>query len=615
MTVKQFGALARVILLGCITLGSVSLASAQHGASNDYFGGIEHDEDQLVLELETDDEEEAVEETSPVALHQFLVSYSNRSRRVADSDDDQLDARLVHVNPVYDGVDIHRGTILDMTMEYTVPLGSDIFRQAWLFSARADPAEDLQAKVYNSVTDDSEFIRNWQPFNTSEFSASASIRDNMSMAYWTTDEGEYAGSGDFIINTANLRPGHYRVHGKIFRKDAAGQRIQERNQVFNFTVIDTPIHVAADLPFSVETVSPDNGAMPDWHNVLISDWAVPPIRVRIISDKSDVSFIDGTVYKPRLSVNYFGLIMAFPHKYAESEAKITISVTDGIGRTTQLTYEPWIEAGSGAPEQAPEQTYASVSDTSTYESSNSSSDRSYSYQSSDDDDDDFWNVDDDDDDWDSSDNDSEYEIVSIEESDDDSSSTRQFSDLSDDELSSIMEKPDSYYGFDEDEDDVWASLDEDDDNWDDDVTDFFGDPNDTDAEDEARTNRRSASSSDVKCGVSLSSGGWRLADKGYSSAQYILLGSANSSGVKPQISFDYDCNKMVERRLTGGTSYIIEEYETQYLDDGRVWLSRRTGYADKDVKSFTQKFHADGRRGQRADYRRDGTADISYPDG
>jgi hypothetical protein len=558
-----------IITLTGLSIASLAPAMAQSG-DPDYYGGLELDEDQYELVLETEEEAADVEDDSTVILDPFLVSYSNSSTNIARNNEDQLSPYLVHLQPVSDGMEIKRGTLLDLTMEYEAPGEGNTYRKLWLFSSNASPAIDLPDSTYNAAFTRTEFIRNWETSSDSGFAAMANIRDNMGMAFWNNDGGTKGASGDFSINTANLKPGRYRVHGQIYRKNSDGQRTNERNQFFNFTVVAAPIYVRADLPDPISTVSSVDRYFPANYLALISDWAVPPFRITLTTDKDQFSLADGTQYDSSLTKNIIDLVLAMPHKTADGDVNLKIEIRDGIGRTASIDYNLDIIAGTDAPEQNPARSYASAEDVSDYDFTSSSDDSAYevvSTESFDDDESDYTGED-------------MIEITSSDESDD---------------FGAITEQPDFYYGG--DDDDMWEGLDSDDgsmddgdEDWGQDVTDIFGDPND--ASEDHPTRRRKASG--IKCGVDIAAGGWTIEVDTGAYNKYVLKGRSNSRGITERLYFDYECNIERKLTLTGATSYIIEEYENENEGLGDHWLRTKKAFSDKDVQIYSKIYRKDG---------------------
>ncbi len=239
-------------------------------------------------------------------------------------------AKLVNAEAFENRARIPVGTILQFDIQYERINGITLNRIAV-----------LRSKLYSPNHFSDEDGLKWQKSSHKRWASYANVTKKTSFTYKNIASNMRRYDGFLRINTGDLKPGRYHFLIGTSRKED-GKTVEKDTERFDFTIIDAPLHLVAEIPKSIPTYNPDRNVWAGEYKAFLSDWAISPMKVEIISDVPGFAIRDGKdLYE---SVVEFQLRPK--KKYIGHTESFTIKVTDRLGRTASLTRDVYITDSS-----------------------------------------------------------------------------------------------------------------------------------------------------------------------------------------------------------------------------------------------------------------------------
>ena len=314
------------LVLGLLGALIFTTAFAQE---TDYFGDLINNSDAVdenVFELETEEANEPQDlvTVTPIRLKAVgtltadIIKSSLRS------------AKVVNPKTFQNGASIPRGTVLQFDMQYKRINGISLNRKILLWS-----------KLHNPEQFSDEDGLKWKKSPHKSWVTYVNVTKKSSFTYKNIADNMRIYNGYLQIYTGNLKPGAYHFGIETYRKEN-GQTIEKDIERFNFTVIDAPLHLVAEIPKSIPTYNPDRNVWAGEYEAFLSDWAVLPMKVEIITYVPGFAIRDGE----ELYETVVEFQLRPKKKHIGQTKRFTLKVTDRLGRTASLTRDVYITDSS-----------------------------------------------------------------------------------------------------------------------------------------------------------------------------------------------------------------------------------------------------------------------------
>lgn len=307
----------------------------------DYFGGINVDSDggeEIVLEIETNSSD-VRDQMAIEPLHLKLISEYPANH--------EPNSKIVHIEPIHSGVTVKRGTVLQLDMNYDRPANSVPARKVLLWSSLQNPHYDLPSETLYALDiypDEGDEL-DWKQTSHPTWRSSVDITKSASFTQHVIAGDKWRHTGVLQLQTAVLKPGNYHFFLKLYRIDN-GETVETDIERFNFTIVDAPLHLVADIPASIPTYDEDKSAVNVRHTIKLSDWAVPPIKAKIRTNVPGITLDYGELMTKDLGEKEFQILLMPNSRQVGRTADFTLTIKDGIGRLASLKRSVKVTDGS-----------------------------------------------------------------------------------------------------------------------------------------------------------------------------------------------------------------------------------------------------------------------------
>jgi hypothetical protein len=274
--------------------------------------------------------EDATAPDDLITLAPLEVTVSSAS--VATNYPEMNDADFVRPREVQLGARIPQGTELRVWIELEAPKHIKWQRRTWLFSAQGTPENELSEDVLLEIHGTDNLYLKWKGSSSDHWPRWAHLPAPVSFDSFTTENGGRNSSGHFQLPTAHLKPGDYHMLLGIFRQED-GEDVEEDRARFAFSIIDAPLSVRAEVPGLMPIYVDKKSAHQTWFPAYVSDWAVPPISARLVSEHPGMTITDEGHSTWNLGGPMFSLTLEPPPEVAGQRDTLLLEVTDGLGRT------------------------------------------------------------------------------------------------------------------------------------------------------------------------------------------------------------------------------------------------------------------------------------------
>lgn len=332
----------KLVKLGLVVAFAGWTIGMAHAQNPDYFGGINQDDaGEITLELENSGADD--EPLDMITLEALNVTITGAE--IADTLPDMRNPDLVQTRRLKNNGRVMQGAVLDVSMAIHGPTEKNWRRMARLFSTISNPKNRLSEEVIYELGGPEELELSWSRATAGNYTSYTNVRRSVRFHRSDNSDGTSVFKGSFNLHTANLEPGDYLIYVRVYRTEG-GETIEKDATGFNFTVVDAPLSLVADLPSSVATFDEDKSAQNVRYPVMLSDWAVPPISAVMAANVPGVTLDYGEMETDDLEGNMFDILLMPPQGYAGDNTRFTLRVRDGLGRTATLSHRLAITDGA-----------------------------------------------------------------------------------------------------------------------------------------------------------------------------------------------------------------------------------------------------------------------------
>ena len=294
---------------------------------------------EFTLEIETEDSVEA-EPRNLIQVDPVIMVINKKL--LSGIRPDLADSKLVHAKTYQSGAQIPQGSQLLFKLGYHAAKGTKIKRRAMLFSQLSNPENPLDEDALFEMGGPEKNAIKWRPHSSQyDFAAVATINNHIQKGRRAANAPPRLREHDdfyryVFLETAKLKPGNYMFRLRVYRKE--GQQVAETvGQNYIFTVVEAPIHAAVFMPSTIKTYKGPGSAATVVFAAAMSDWAVTPYSARLESSLPGFAlWYDGRTFEDDMGESVFTVVARPKPNLAGRTASLTLTVTDGLGRTGTL---------------------------------------------------------------------------------------------------------------------------------------------------------------------------------------------------------------------------------------------------------------------------------------